>query len=176
MKLKILLPICAAGLAAGLLLSRVMLGEPNRVERTVQLFTQACVSYYLGGLDTPPADLGLIKTDMFPQERRWADPVSASFLVLGEHSCTISTNAPNALTQAEGDVLASGIEQVVASEFPELAFDPKATLGDDVLFRAWMKGQVASPQRWGVSVYVFPDRGERSGSLVSLMIPRSSQK
>ncbi|MBY6139872.1 hypothetical protein KUV26_10535 [Leisingera daeponensis] len=173
MKLRVLLTLCAAGLAAGLLLGRMLQHEPSRPERTVQLFTDICVPFSHGQLSAPPEGLGLVRNDLLPRERRWTDPVSASHLRLDEHTCSISTNAPHALTKAEGDALAADIEQVVAATFPNLAFDPKATLGDDVLFRAWMTGKAASPQRWGVSVYMFPDRGERSGSLVSLTLPRS---
>ncbi|KIC24575.1 MULTISPECIES: hypothetical protein [unclassified Leisingera] len=171
---KILLTVCAAGLAAGLLLGRELHSEPSRADRTAQLFTEICVPFHLGTLDESPETFGLIRKDLILHEQRWVDPVSASFLHLQEHSCTISTNAPYSLTKAEGEVLAAKIEEIVAAIFPELAFDPKATLGDNVLFRAWMHGKVASPQRWGVSVYVHPDFGESAGSSVSLMGPRSS--
>jgi hypothetical protein len=158
------------------MLGRILKHEPSRPERTVQLFTEICVPFSRGQLSAPPEGLGLVRTDLLPRERRWTDPVSASYLLLDEHTCSISTNAPNALTKAEGDVLAADIEQVVAVAFPELAFDPKATMGDDVLFRAWMTGKVASPQRWGVSVYMFPEWGDASGSHVSLTLPRSNRQ
>lgn len=101
----------------------------------------------------------------------WLDTVSASRLTFSPRRCQISTYQPFALSREEALELTTLAEAVTSSAFPELPFDPAATLGPQTISKAWLTGPLFSSQRWGVYFYAYPDRKDRAGSTLTLTLP-----
>ena len=102
---------------------------------------------------------------------RWIDNETASYLSLEVGKCSIDTVHPFALSREDAEDLLSLVEAIVVEEFPELPFDPKATMGPETLSKGWLKGPQQSSKRWGVFFWAFPGSGDSSGSVLMLTSP-----
>lgn len=170
MKPKILLPVIGIGLAIGF--SGVSLVWPpvSRVERIAQLFEELCIQR-AKGLQVDPLELGL-KAENW-RGPNYSDPASLSFINLTDRGCDISTSSPFAQSEAEAQALKSRASALRDRHFPDLAFDPGAQLGS--IYIGWTEGAVATPDRWGMFFFAYPDWGDSAGSVLTMGYPPGSQ-
>lgn len=169
MKLNILFPILCAGAVAGFFGASQFWPTPTRAERIATLFTQICLPNHYGRQLSDPEKYNLFEVVNFVGTTVWIDPLSASILTVDPSHCTIESHAPNALSAAEANALLILIEDIVATEFPDLPYDPKSKMGS--ISKAWITGPVASPQRWGVYLFAYPEWGDAAGSRLSINTP-----
>ncbi|WP_300444847.1 hypothetical protein [uncultured Mameliella sp.] len=146
---------------------------PSRDQRIATLFEEIC----LNRTETPASDsaasLGLVQVTALPARTLWVDATSASFLRVEGRSCSVETFAPNALDREEAEALALVVEDLVQTRFPELDFDPRASMRDDTISRGWAAGASFSPDRRGVFLFAAPDRGEGSFSFLTVLAPKT---
>ena len=171
MKKRVLLGIVAAGLAVGLGGASQICPKQTRAERMADLFHGICLAPALTG-DSPDALFSsLARTHDEGTAQRWIDTQSGSFLRVAATSCTVSTYAPHALTFEEAEELLELTGVIVARDFPQLVYDPKAVMGDEALAKGWFIGSFSSPGRWGIYHFAYPDWGDSAGSSLSFKAP-----
>ncbi|MBT8154865.1 hypothetical protein KMP13_13440 [Epibacterium ulvae] len=82
---------------------------------------------------------------------------------------------PFALSRDEAAELRDLVDVFARQQFPELAYDPKSTMGDTELATAWVYGAVATPERWGIYAFAYPDWGDSAGSIMSFSRRKSGR-
>lgn len=172
MKKHVLVSIVAIGLVIGFVAASQLWPRPSRAENLARLFSEFCLPHFHGEDVTAAAEANLISDKRSQTSDRWIDNRSASYLSLSSHRCSISTYPPFALSRQEAEELLGLVETIVLREFPDLPFDPKATMGPNSISKGWMQGASLSPDRWGVFFTASPDWGDRAGSSLFLASPR----
>lgn len=171
MKKRILFGIIVAGFAIGLGAASRIWPEQSRAERIAELFYGICLAPVLTG-DSPDTLLsGLTRTHDILGGKAWIDPQSMSLVEREKRRCEISTFAPHPLLYQDAEALLPLIEEIVSVDFPQLAYDPKAKMGDEALSKGWFLGAVYSPERWGIVYFAYPDWGDSPGSSLIFMAP-----
>jgi len=141
LKKRILFGIVVAGFAMRLGAASQIWPKHSRAERIAELFYGICLAPVLTG-DSPDT---LLSGLFHKSDKSWIDTQSGSFLRLDDSSCTISTYAPYALSYEDAEELLELIRTIVARDFPQLAFDPGAKMGDAALSKGWFLGALQSP-------------------------------
>lgn len=170
MKSKILLPVIGIGLAIGYYGASLVWPPVSRVERIAQLFEDLCIQR-AKGLQVDPLTLGL-KAENW-RGPSYSDPASLSFINLTDRGCDISTIHPHALSESEAKALKPLVSALRDYHFPDLAFDPGAQMGS--IHIGWAEGAVATPDRWGMFFFAYPDWGDSAGSVLIMGYPPGSQ-
>ncbi|MFY0624432.1 MAG: hypothetical protein JXQ89_22375 [Pelagimonas sp.] len=170
MKPKILLPVVGIGLAIGFYGASLVLPPVSRVERIAQLFEDLCIQR-AKGLQVDPLELGLRAENW--RGPSYGDPASLSFINLTDRGCDISTNHPFALSESEAQELKSRASALRDRHFPDLALDPGAQLGS--IHIGWAEGTVATPDRWGMFFFAYPDWGDSAGSVLIMGYPPKTE-
>ena len=136
-----------------------------------EVFYEACLLPALtkGQPDTVLSSLSKAKDE--GSARIWIDPKSASFLRLDEGRCSLSTYAPNALSYPDAEELLVYTTTLVATNFPQLPYDPGAQIGEEALSKGWLMGALGSPERWGIAHFAYPEWGEGAGSILLFFAP-----
>ncbi|VCU61739.1 hypothetical protein EPIB2_816 [Tritonibacter mobilis] len=167
LKKRILFGIVVAGFAMRLGAASQIWPKHSRAERIAELFYGICLAPVLTG-DSPDT---LLSGLFHKSDKSWIDTQSGSFLRLDDSSCTISTYAPYALSYEDAEELLELIRTIVARDFPQLAFDPRAKMGDAALSKGWFLGALQSPERWGIAHFAYPDWGDSAGSILMFAAP-----
>ena len=170
MKIRIIAPILLGGLALGYFGAAAIWPNKSRAEQIVELFHDYCLPPSSKELDAK-IQRTLMPWKIWPGETVWVDPSSNAFLQRSDRRCSIQTLAPVALDRRQANELKARVDALVPQLFPELRFDPKATMGPETISTAWMQGAVASPERWGGYAFSYPDWGESAGSILSYTRP-----
>ncbi|MEP2531787.1 hypothetical protein [Shimia sp.] len=116
-----------------------------------------------------PEQIGLARATSPSGQRTWIDLEHRVFLSVRPATCSLETHAPNALSEAEAIELLTYVEAIVAREFPDLPYDPGARMGK--IHKGWFAGPIGTPQRWGVTLFAFPDWGDSSGGSLKIKAP-----
>ncbi|EBA15038.1 hypothetical protein RSK20926_04122 [Roseobacter sp. SK209-2-6] len=172
MKKQILIPVVLTGLLIGFLSASQLWPRPSRAEGIARLFVEYCLPHHHGKDMRPKAMAEFVAERSDLAETRWIDNETASYLSLKADKCGINTIHPFAISREDAEELLNLVEAIVQESFPELPFDPKATMGPNSISKGWMQGSSFSPDRWGVFFWAFPDWGESSGSTLFLASPR----
>ncbi|CUH75980.1 hypothetical protein TRM7557_00652 [Tritonibacter multivorans] len=174
MKKRSLYVVVLGGLALGYTGASTLWPHQTRAEQIVELFQDYCLPPSSKHLEAK-MKASLIRRDLFPKSTHWVDPASATILTRNARRCSIKTTAPSALTRQQAEELKARLDALVPDLFPSLRFDPKSTLGPETISTAWMQGGLASPDRWGVYAFSYPDWGENAGSILSFVRRPTSQ-
>ncbi|KPD13540.1 hypothetical protein AN476_04945 [Phaeobacter sp. 11ANDIMAR09] len=172
MKKQVLIPVVLTGLVIGFLSASQLWPRPSRAEGMARLFVEFCLPHHRGENMRPKALAEFVAESSDLAETRWIFNETASYLSLKASKCSIDTVHPFALSHEDAEDLLNLVETIVADEFPELSYDPKATMGPNSISKGWMQGSSFSPDRWGVFFWATPDWGESSGSTLFLASPR----
>lgn len=136
-----------------------------------RLFVEFCLPHHRGENMLPKALAEFVAESSDLAGTRWIDNETASYLSLRASKCSIDTVHPFALSHEDAEDLLNLVATIVEKEFPDLPFDPKATMGPETLSKGWLEGPLQSPERWGVFFWAFPDWGDSSGSVLVLTSP-----
>ncbi len=169
MKYKKFIAVLTVCFCFGLAIGKSISEPQDRAERIVELFNSLCVPRFLQGTAPQPHRLGLVKMQAWPDELRWLDPQSASHLLVSERRCSIETSFPYSLSEEDGEKLAARISDLVSDKLSQLEYDPNVVMAK--ISHGWMTGELSSADRAGVTLHVYPDWGEGSGSLLTLYLP-----
>lgn len=167
LKKRILFGIVVAGFAMGLGAASQIWPTQSRAERIAELFYGICLAPVLTGGSPDTLLSGLFQKP----DKSWIDTQSGSFLRLEDSRCTISTSAPYALSYEDAAELLELTRIIVSRDFPQLALDPKAKMGDEALSKGWFLGAPQSPERWGIFHVAYPHWGDSAGSSLIFMAP-----
>ena len=171
LKKRILFGIVVAGFAMGLGAASQIWPKHSRAERIAELFYGICLAPILTG-DSPDTLLsGLTRTHDILGGKAWIDPQSMSLVEREKRRCEISTFAPHPLLYQDAEALLPLIEEIVSVDFPQLAYDPRAKMGDEALSKGWFLGASQSPERWGIAHFAYPDWGDSAGSILMFAAP-----
>lgn len=154
-----------AGFGGNFVVDRLTL---DRAERIADVFQALCLDTEV----TDPGSLGLRPRSGYAGD--WVDTRSRNLIVSSGRRCSIHAFDANNLSSSEVAALVARVAPIIARDFRELTLEPDTNPDDETLERFWMSGGFRTPDRWGITIYVFLP-GSPGGSTVLSYAPPLSR-
>ncbi len=139
----------------------------DRADRIADVFQALCLS-----AEAPdPGALGLHPRPGYAGD--WVDTWSRTLIVRSGRGCSVDAFDAHNLSSSEVDALVDRIAPIIARDFPALTLEPDTNPDDATLERFWMSGGFRTPDRWGITIYVFLPGSPGGSTLLSYAPPLS---